>query len=175
MRLIAAEEPLDSLPQPSEDGVNRLLALLRQRFNHVVVDLPMPLGPAERAALAAARLRLVVLGPDIAGIRDAVAARKFLTIGGAARVMTVLNRAGMAGMLKTKLVEEGLGAAPDIVVPDLPRVLPRAANLGRPALRESAALRRALEPLTQEIAAVRGQEARPPGLFRRLLGRKIAG
>jgi pilus assembly protein CpaE len=175
MRLIAAEEPLDSLPQPSEDGVNRLLALLRQRFNHVVVDLPMPLGPAERAALAAARLRLVVLGPDIAGIRDAVAARKFLTIGGAARVMTVLNRAGMAGMLKTKLVEEGLGAAPDIVIPDLPRVLPRAANLGRPALRESAALRRALEPLTQEIAAVRGQEARPPGLFRRLLGRKIAG
>ncbi len=167
LRLIAAEEPFDSMPRPSEEGMQRLLALLRQRFNHVVIDLPMPPGPAEHVALAAARLRIMVLGPDVAGIRDVVAARKLLAAGGTPRVMTVLNRAGMPGTLKTKLVQEGLGAPPDVVIPDLPRVLPRAANLGRPALRESAALRRALGPLTQEIAAVRA-EARPPSLFGRL-------
>jgi pilus assembly protein CpaE len=83
--------------------------------------------------------------------------------------MTVLNRAGAPGLLKTKLVEEGLGAAPDVVVPDLPNQLPRAANLGRPALRESAALRRALAPLTQEVSAVRTQPVRAGGLLGRLL------
>lgn len=171
LRLIAAEEPLDSMPRPSEEGMQRLLALLRQRFNHVVIDMPMPPGPAELPALAAARLRIMVLGPDVAGIRDVVAARKLLAVGGTPRVMTVLNRAGMPGTLKTKLVQEGLGAPPDVVIPDLPRELPRAANLGRPALRESGALRRALAPLTQEIAAVRAQEARLPSLLGRLLGR----
>jgi pilus assembly protein CpaE len=174
LRLIAAEEPLDSLPQPAEDGMRRLMALLRKRFNHVVIDLPMPPSPADRIALAEAKLRVVVLGPDVVGIRDALAARKFLSAGGASRVMTVLNRAGMPGTLKTRLVEEGLGGAPDITIPDLPRVLPRAANLGRPALKESAALRRALAPLTQEIAAVRGAAAKPRGLLARLLGREPA-
>ncbi len=171
LRLFAAEEPLESLPRPSEEGVKRVLALLCQRFNHVIVDLPMPPGPAERAVLAASRQRVVVLGPDIAGIRDATAARKFSTIGPAHTVVTVLNRAGAPGMLKTKLVEEGLGAAPDIVIPDLPKELPRAANLGRPALHESAALRRALAPLTQEVSAVRAQPGRAPSLLARLFGR----
>jgi pilus assembly protein CpaE len=171
LRLIAAEEPLESAPQPSEEGIKRLLTLLRQRFNHVVIDLPMPPGPAERIALTAARHYVMVLGPDVAGIRDMVAARKLLTSAGTPRVMTVLNRAGMPGTLKTKLVQEGLGAPPDVVIPDLPRELPRAANLGRPALRESAALRRALAPLTQEIAAVRAQERTQSSLLGRLLGR----
>ncbi|MDI3307786.1 MAG: hypothetical protein QJR07_11860 [Acetobacteraceae bacterium] len=170
LRLLAAEEPFDSIPRPSEEGMQRLLTLLRQRFNYVVVDMPMPPGPAEHVALAAARLRVMVLGPDVAGIRDVVAARKLLAAGSTPRVMTVLNRAGMPGTLKTKLVQEGLGAPPDVVIPDLPRELPRAANLGRPALRESGALRRALAPLTQEIAAVRTQERRP-SLLGRLLGR----
>lgn len=155
LRLIAAEEPLETLPEPSEEGMQRLLALLGQRFNHIVVDMPMPPGPAEYAALAAARLRINVLGPDVAGIRDAVAARKIAAKGGTPRIMTVLNRAGLPGALKAALVAEGLGAPPDIVIPDLPKVLPRAANLGRPALRESAALRRALAPLTEEVGAVR--------------------
>jgi pilus assembly protein CpaE len=70
LRLFAAEEPLETLPRPSEEGVKRVLALLRHRFNHVVVDLPMPPGAAECAVLAVARQRVVVLGPDIASIRE---------------------------------------------------------------------------------------------------------
>ncbi len=171
LRLFAAEEPLESLPKPSEEGVKRVMTLLCQRFNHVIVDLPMPPGPAERAVLTLARQRVVVLGPDVAAIRDTIAARKFSTIGTATSVVTVLNRAGAPGMLKTKLVEEGLGAAPDVIIPDLPKELPRAANLGRPALHESAALRRALAPLTQEVAAVRAEPAGGSGLLARLLGR----
>lgn len=155
VRLIAAEEPLESAPQPSEEGVRALLVALQRRFNQIVIDMPMPPGPAERVALGLARHLVLVMGPDVAGIRDAVAARKLIAAGGNARVMTVLNRAGQPGGLKAKLVEEGLGAAPDIIIPDLPHHMPRAANLGQPALRACAPLRRALAPLTQEIAAVR--------------------
>ncbi len=173
LRLIAAEEPMEAQPQPTEAAVQSVLTMLRQRFNIVVVDLPMPPGPAERAVLAAARHSLLVLGPDIAGIRDALALRKLAAGIGSSRATILLNRAGMPGGLKPKLIEEGLGAPPDLVIPDLPRHLPRAANLGQPASRENAALRRALAPLLQDIAGVTA--ARPVGgLLGRLLGRGAA-
>jgi pilus assembly protein CpaE len=171
LRLIAADEPMDSLPQPGEVGVRRVLEMLRHRSNYVVVDLPMPPGPAERIVLAAARHCLLVLGPDIAGIRDALAMRKLIGTAGSSRATTVLNRAGLPGGLKQKLIEEGLGVPPDVVIPDLPRQLPRAANLGRPALRESPALRRALAPLMREVAMVPDTQA-ASSLFGWILGRR---
>lgn len=168
LKLLAAEEPLDAMPAPTVEGVAGLLGLLRQRFNHVVVDLRMPPGPTERAVLASSRLMLTVMGPDVASIRDTIAARKLVS-GSNARMMTVLNRDGLPGGLKRKHVIEGLGAAPDVTIADLPKRLPRAANLGRPALAHSAALRRALAPVTEEIAAVHTAVARP-GVLARLIG-----
>lgn len=172
LRLIAAEEPLDADPRPTEAGVASVLGMLRNRFNHVVVDLPMPPGPAERIVLAAARHGVVVLGPDVAGIRDALALRKLIGGLGQAQTTLVLNRAGLPGALKPKLVEEGLGLAADVTIPDLPRHLPRAANLGRPAATETPALRRAMAPLLTEIAPV-AAAGQPAPLLRRLLGRRL--
>jgi len=173
VRLIAADEPMDSLPLPTEAGMRRLLDLLTARFNFIVVDLRAPPGAIERMVMAAARHRVVVLGPDVAGIRDALALRRAAAATGAGQVLTVLNRAGLPGGLKAGLVTEGLGGPPDATIPDLPKELPRAAHLGRPAVREVAALRRALAPLTQEVAAVR---AAPGGRspLARLLGRRPA-
>jgi pilus assembly protein CpaE len=173
LRLIAAEEPMESLPAPTEAGLRQVLEMLRHRFNHVVIDLPMPPGAAERAALAASRQTVLVLGPDIAGIRDALALRKLIAGCGSSQTTLVLNRSGMPGGLKPKLVEEGLGGAPDVVLPDLPKQLPRAANLGRPAAPEVPALRRAMAPLMQEISALPGAPA-APGLLARLFGRARA-
>ncbi|MGG5887109.1 AAA family ATPase [Falsiroseomonas sp. HC035] len=173
LRLIAAEEPMDSLPAPTEAGLRQVLEMLRHRFNHVVIDLPMPPGAAERAALAASRQTVLVLGPDIAGIRDALALRKLIAGCGSSQTTLVLNRSGMPGGLKPKLVEEGLGAAPDVVLPDLPKQLPRAANLGRPAAPDVPALRRAMAPLMQEISALPAAQA-APGLLARLFGRARA-
>ena|SRR5687767_10693978 len=110
----------------------------------------------ERQVLALARQRILVLGPDLAGVRDTMAARKLLAgLPGAGPVLTVLNHAGATGTLTPAMITEGLGGPPDAVVPDLPRHLPRAANLGRPALQECAALRKALAPLAQEVGGAR--------------------
>lgn len=171
IRLIAAEEPMDADEHPTEEGARRVLDMLRQRFNHVVVDVPMPPGPVERMVLHRARHVVLVLGPDVASIRDTVSAKKLVsTTGSAGRVITVLNGVGRRGYLPTKLIAEGIGGPPEIEIPDLPRQLPRAANLGRPALRESPQLRRALGLLSQEIAAVRAAE-RPRSFLARLFGR----
>ncbi|MBP0493875.1 AAA family ATPase [Pararoseomonas indoligenes] len=170
VRLVAAEEPMNSAPHPTEEGVKHLLAMLTARFNIVVVDTHSPPGIAESIALAMAQTRIVVTAPDMSGIRDTLMLRKYVEGLRSSPVLTVLNREGLPGGLRTKLVEEGLGAPPDFVIPDLPREVPRAAHLGRPAIAESAGFRRALLPVTRRIAGVK-TEAGPPSLLARLFGR----
>ncbi|HWL80337.1 MAG TPA: hypothetical protein VNR89_05255 [Roseomonas sp.] len=167
LRLIAAEEAFDASPAPTEEGVSRLLELLRSRFNTIVADLPMPPTAMERRVIAVARHRILVMGPDVASIRDAGAARRMVgAVAGGAAPLLVLNRAGMRGALSTALVTEGLGGAPDIAIPDFPTQLPKAMNLGRPALHDSSGFRRALAPLAREISGTRSQDAE--GGLRRL-------
>ena len=168
LRVLGAAEPFDSEPAITQAGIERLLNLLRARFNTIIVDLPLPPTGPERYVLAAARQRIVVLAPDLASIRDTVAAQQLAAgLNGSSPTLLVLNRANMAGGLKLDLMRNGLGAAPDCTIPDLP-ALPRCANLGKPALHSSAPFRKALAPLAQEIS---GNSAlkRKGGLLR-LLG-----
>lgn len=170
LRLIAAEEPFEIEPLPLPEGVTRLLDLLRQRFNHVIVDLPTPPSAAERQVLAAARSVCVVLGPDLAGIRDAEATRRMIaSVSGTAQPIFVLNRLGVPGGLKLPLMTEGLGRRPEVIIPDLPRDLPRAANLGRPA--DNARLRKAFAPLRQEVFGLRAETPGPRSFLRWLTAR----
>ncbi len=71
---------------------------------------------------------------------------------GSDRVITVLNRADTKRGVVAKLIEKGLGAPPDIVVPDLGPGMLEAFNLGVPALQRVPALGRRLSPLVREIA-----------------------
>lgn len=160
VRLLAADEGPEADVAPTAEGVTRLLELLRTRCNIIVVDLRYPPGPMERQVLAIARQRVLVMRPDVASVRDMATAKKLMAkIPNSGPVLTVLNRAGSPGALKLAMVTEGLGVAPDIVIPDLPRHLPRAANLGRPALKDCPALSRALAPLSQEVGGTRTMKA----------------
>jgi len=165
LRVIAADEPYDSDPAPTAAGIANVLSLLRMRFNVIVVDMPMPPSPAERQALELARYALLVMGADIGSLHNAEQTRRMVSglIGGG-RTLTVVNRFDAPGALKAELIAEGLGGKPDVLIPDMPKPLSRAANLGIPALRQSAALRTALAPLTQEISGV-SQKAKSGGLF----------
>lgn len=155
LRIVSAEEPFDAKPAPTAAGVTRVLELLRESFNIIVVDLPTPPSPAEREALVHARQALIVLTPDVASVRDAQQTRRLVNAQiGAGKSLIVLNRANMPGALEANLVEQGLGAKPEVLIPDMPKQLVKCANLGKPALRECPALRRSLAQLTQEISGV---------------------
>ena len=80
----------------------------------------MPPSLAEREALLLARQALLVINPEVASLRDAQQVKRLVTaqIGGG-RVLTVLNKASMAGGLSLELVSEGLGWKPDMIIPEL--------------------------------------------------------
>jgi pilus assembly protein CpaE len=174
LRLIAAEESLDGTPAPTAEGMRRVLDLLRQRFNYVVLDLPTPATLAEMQALRGARHLVAVMAPDLAGIRDAERLRQLAAGLGTSHTTIVLNRLGMPGGLTLPLIEQGLGNKPVVQIPELGKQLGRAANLGKPALGECAAFRKAMAMLAQELsgaAASRLTPARGRSLFGRMLGR----
>ncbi|WP_137178725.1 pilus assembly protein CpaE [Roseomonas sp. AR75] len=164
VRVIAAEEPMDAAPMASAESVKRLLELLRHRFNTIVVDLRSPPGGVEKAVLAQSRQVLVTFGPDVAGVRDALALKRLVLAQGAgAHPLLVLNRLGIPGGLTLPLVEEGLGGRPDCVLPWQPKQILRALNLGKPANAASPALKRALAPLVREVSGTATERRRGGG------------
>lgn len=151
--LIGAEEPFEITPAITDAGVARVLDLLQQKFNYVVVDLPMPAPPSMRQVLTLAREVAVVFGPDVASLRDVRSIRTMVKVlTGSDRVVSVLNRANLRQGISLKLLEKGLGAAPDIVVPDLGPPMLEAFNLGVPALQRVPTLSKHLAPLIREIS-----------------------
>ena len=173
-RLVAAEESLEVTPAPTPDGMRRVLDLLRKRFNKVVVDMPVPTTAAEKRVLRDARHLLVVMAPDLAGIRDADRLRQLAAGISTINTRIVLNRVGMPGGLAVPMIEQGLGLKPAFQIPDLGKQLGRAANLGKPALGECAAFRTAMALLAQEVsgsAASVTSHTASRSLFARVLGR----
>ena len=167
--LISADEDRDAQLDITEAGVSHVLGLLRQRFNYIVVDLPVPLVPAIHPVITLSRHVLVLLEAEVTGVRNAHALRAAVTnIAGKGRVFTLLNRANRAGGLPTATIVKALGAKPDMMIPDLGKGMTQAVNLGIPALKHVSGLRRHLAPIVREIAGV-GAERK--GWFRRLLGR----
>jgi pilus assembly protein CpaE len=167
--LISADEDLDAQLDITEAGVRHVLGLLRQRFNYIVVDIPVPFSPSIYPAITLSRHVLVLLEAEVTGLRNAHALRTAVTnIAGKDRVFTLLNRANRAGGLPKATIVKALGAEPDMVIPDLGKGMTQAVNLGIPALKHVSGLRRHLAPIVREITGV-GAERK--GWLRRLLGR----
>jgi pilus assembly protein CpaE len=160
VRLIAAEEPMETDPQATPESVKRFLELLRHRFNTIVVDLTAPPGKVERAVLGMARQVVITFGPDVSGVRDALAMKRMVASqASGAHALLVLNRAGMPGGLSNELVQEGLGTRPDCVLPWLPKPMLKAFNLGQPAIQACPPFKRAMEPLVREVSGVAATRA----------------
>ena len=170
LSLLAAAEGFGSKTPVTDEGVTRVLELLRQKFNFVVVDLPVvPVPSAMFQVLVLARQVVVVLGPDVAGLRDAKALRSFVAdTTGTDTVFTVLNRADLQGGLSRSLIETGLGARPDITIPDFGKRMIQAVNVGVPARTYVPALRRHLAPLVREISGVQTDRSGKSWLMRML-------
>ncbi|CAN7756654.1 AAA family ATPase [Bradyrhizobium sp. LjRoot220] len=166
--LISADEDLDAQLDITEAGVRHVLGLLRQRFNYIVVDIPVPFPPSIHPVITLSRHVLVLLEAEVTGLRNAHALRTAVTnIAGKDRVFTLLNRANRPGGLPRATIVKALGAEPDMVIPDLGKGMTQAVNLGIPALKHVSALRRHLAPIVREIAGVGAQRK---GWLRRLFG-----
>jgi len=166
--LISADEELDAELNITEAGVRHVLGLLRQRFNYIVVDVPVPFPPSLHPVISLSRHVLVLLEAEVTGLRNAHALRAAVTnIAGKDRVFTLLNRANRAGGLPRATMVKALGAEPDMVIPDLGKGMTQAVNLGIPALKHVSGLRRHLAPIVREIAGVGNA---PKSRLRRLLG-----
>ncbi|MBR0786888.1 AAA family ATPase [Bradyrhizobium iriomotense] len=165
--LISADEELDAQLDITEAGVRHVLGLLRQRFNYIIVDVPVPFPPSMHSVISLSRHVLVLLEAEVTGLRNAHALRTAVTnVAGKDRVFTLLNRANRAGGLPMATMVKALGAEPDMVIPDLGKGMTQAVNLGIPALKHVRRLRRHLTPIVREITGI-GAEHK--GRLRRLL------
>jgi pilus assembly protein CpaE len=166
--LISADEELDARLDITEAGVRHVLGLLRQRFNYIVVDVPVPFPPSIHPVIALSRHVMVLLEAEVTGLRNTYALRAAVTnIAGKDRVFTLLNRADRPGGLPRETIVKALGAEPDMIIPDLGKGMTQAVNLGIPALKHVRALRRHLAPIVREITGIgKAKKSR----LRRLLG-----
>jgi pilus assembly protein CpaE len=171
LQVLAAEERLLDQPAIPAGAAARLVALLRRRFNFVVVDLPSR-GQLVREVMDLAHQRVLVLDPTLAGAREALRWAQLPNAPAQARrALLVLNRAGQPGGLAREQLREALGEAPELVVPWLPKLVPAAADLGEPAAAKRGPFRNAIAALAREVASVSAEAGETPrrrGLLARL-------
>jgi pilus assembly protein CpaE len=182
LHVLAAEEKLTETVTYSQNAAARLLDALRRRYNFVVIDVPWSAMPLHRDLLMMANQRVLVMDPTLASVRDVL--RLMALPNGPkqpGRGVLVLNRENLPGGLNRRQLEEGLKMPPDVVIPDLPKVVGHAASMGEAAVEVRGGFRAGILQLAREVAFVRlvdsgtaasASEAGQPGLMRRMLGLK---
>ena len=182
LHVLAAEEKLGETVSYTQNAGGRLLEALRRRYNFVVIDVPWSPLPLHRDLLMMANQRVLVMDPTLCSVRDAL--RLMALPNGPkqpGRGVLVLNRENLPGGLNRRQLDEGLKMPPDVVIPDLPKVVGHAAHMGDPAIQVRSGFRNGILQLAREVAFVRlldsGSATTVPavgkaGRLRRLLGLK---
>ncbi len=153
MHVLAGQEALNDRPACAPDAAPRLLAALRRRYNFIVADVPFQPVPLYRDLLDLATQRVIVFEPTLAGVRDTLRLRALYgNVAQSERTVLLLNRDGMPGGLTRAQVEEALEGSPDLVIPDLPKRLAAAANMGDPATRQRSFFRLRVNDLARLVA-----------------------
>ena len=155
MHVLAGEESLGAPLAYAPNAAERLIESLRRRYNFVIADVPYAPVPLHRDLLDLAHQRILVLEPTLASMRDtlrlmSLPAGPHQTQGS----VLMLNRLGISGGLTRRQIEEGLKTKIDIVIPDMPKPLRQAANLGEPAIETSTVFRRLIGDLARQVAAL---------------------
>ncbi len=155
LHVLSGEEPL-GMPLAYAPGAGeRLVESLRRRYNFVIADVPFAPVPLHRDLLDLAHQRILVLEPTLAAMRDTL---RLLSLPAGPNqtqgAVLVLNRLGLPGGLSRRQIEEGLKTKIDIVIPDMPKPLRQAANLGEPAIVTSSALAKLIGDLARQVASL---------------------
>lgn len=155
LHMLAAEEPLAEQPGCMAGAAERLVAMLRRRFNYVVADVPLHGGLLSRDLLGLAQQRVFVLQPTLGAVRDTLRLLALPAgVGQVRRAVLVLNRCDRPGGLPRATVEEALGAKLDVCIPDLPKAVGLAETLGEPAAKSRGGFRAGIVQLAREMSLV---------------------
>ena len=153
LHVLSGEEALVEQPGCAPGAAAGLAGLLRRRFNFIVADVPFRPSPLTRDLLDLVQQRVLVTLPTLSGVRETL--RLMALPAGSAqarRAVLVLNRDGMPGGLTRRQMEDSLRVKVDVVIPDLPRLVCSAENLGEPAAKSRGAFRTGIADLAREVA-----------------------
>ena len=133
LSLLGGEEALDAVVEAPAGSGRSLTGLLCTLYTLIVLDLPRHPTALNAELRDAAHVRVIVMDPTLAALRDAL--RLLMLPHGPAQAtapLLVLNRAGQPGGLSERQVTDGLRRKPDVVIPWLPKPVQNAATLGQP-------------------------------------------
>lgn len=154
LHVLAALEGLARDVGYDERAAATLLKALSARYNFIVADAGARLTPFARDLLFMAHQRIIVMDPSMVAIRNLE--RLTAMPGGplqTPKVILVLNRAGCIGGLSQASMEQTLGLRFDAVIPELPKLVPKATQFGEPAAETRGPFRNAIQQLANAMGA----------------------
>ena len=157
LHVLAGESPLNAQPAFAPGAADALIDALRKRYNFIILDVPFAPIPLYRDLLDKAHQRILVMEPSLVSLRDVLRMNLNPQNQGQGQgqgqlPLLLLNRLGLPGGLTRRQVEDGLKRKLDMVIPDLPRQLRSAANLGEPAIVNTGAFRKVISELARSVA-----------------------
>ena len=151
LHVLAGESPVGSLPAYAPGAADVLIDALRKRYNFIVLDVPFVPMPLYQDLIRLAHQQVLVMEPSLVSLRDVLRLNAVSGRQGPPPLI-VLNRLGLPGGLNRRQVEDGLKRKVDVVLPDLPRQMRSAANLGEPAIVTTTAYRKVITELGRAVA-----------------------
>jgi pilus assembly protein CpaE len=154
LHVLAGNEGFETILEHQPDSSATLVKTLRARYNFIVADTGAKLQPFARDMMGLSQQRVVVMDPTLLSIRN-VERLLTLTAGPdqAPRFMLVLNRLNAPGGLSQGFIEQAIGMKFDAVIPDLPRIVPKATTYGTPAASLRGPFRDAIAVLAHALGA----------------------
>ncbi|HKM61026.1 MAG TPA: cellulose synthase operon protein YhjQ/BcsQ [Acidisphaera sp.] len=173
LHVLGAEDKPGEEARYVQGAGEKLVEVIRRRFNLIVADVPFSGHPFQRDLLDLTQQRVLVMTPTLLGVRDAL---RLLSLPAgpqqARRALIVLNRHNLPGGLSRTQIEEALQLKADVLIPDLPRQAGLSASLGDPTIISKGGFRQGILALAREIAFVRvvGGAESPKSARRGLFG-----
>ena len=154
-KLHVLTSPADMLPLDlvTSDDINRIIAMARQHFDYVVIDMPRTLVQWTEAVLNGAHIYFALLELDMRSAQNALRLKRALQAEDLPfqKLRFALNRApgftDLSGKSRVKRMAESLGISIDLLLPDGGKAVTQGADHGLPL-----ALSAAKNPLRKEVA-----------------------
>ena len=134
LHVLSGEENLLEQVKYEPGAAGRLIETLRRRYNFIVIDAPFTGSELHRDLLMLGHQRILVMEPTLVAVRDAL--RLLALPNGPLQVhrgLLVLNQLHRSGTLTLRQTEDALKMKVDVAIPDLPKFVGNAANVGEPA------------------------------------------